>query len=142
MCELFWIYRLINITNLTLSLFNYIVYLISIVLINGLPRFYFFPFSWVKYEIIQFRWKSLIPKPSILYQLFYRRRVEWAYLLTVTTNDEFELKFPEQGRLRAKPSQAWTSQFIRAETELTLCTSIRSKFLPDIKFSYLYFYHD
>jgi hypothetical protein len=52
-------------------------------------------------------------------------------------SDEFELKFPglsraELERLRAEPGHL----NFRAETKLTLCTSIRSKFLPHRNFSY------
>ena len=51
-------------------------------------------------------------------------------------SDEFELKFPELSRVELGHLN------FQAETELTLCTSIRSKFLPHRNFHILYFYHD
>ena len=56
---------------------------------------------------------------------------------TLFCSDEFELKFPELsqaelGRLQAEPSLG-ISIF---ELKPSLCTSIRSKFLPHRKFSY------
>ena len=50
--------------------------------------------------------------------------------LMVVSSDEFELKFPELSRAKLGHLN------FRAETKLTLCTSIRCKFLPHRKFSY------
>ena len=47
----------------------------------------------------------------------------------VSISDEFELKFPELSRAGKVASRAELGQLnFRAETKLTLCTSIKAKF--------------
>jgi hypothetical protein len=56
-------------------------------------------------------------------------------IIYVPTSDEFELKVPELSRAGKVASRAKPSLGISI-FELIICTSIRSKFLPQRKFSY------
>ena len=82
-----------------------------------------------KYEFID----SCLPRLFC----FFQKQIPFSNFMNKNNNiynfsDEFKLKFPELSQVELKrfwavSSQAGAFQF-RAETELTICTSIRSKF--------------